>query len=151
MMRRHATWDLPTQRDPRIVPFLLTLAKFYTKHTIRCCVRAGDLLGFPNSSVWSGGRDGARPSRCVPRFWPTRITRSASGPVVGAFCRPPMSKINQQLMPVMAQRRYDWRILDNSPPAISAAPENTHGTTCSRRTVHPLSATIPPLFPNGLP
>ena len=46
------------------------------RHTL-CCVRAGILLGFPGSSEGSG-RAGARPSRCVPRFWPPPLFSMAS-------------------------------------------------------------------------
>ena len=63
--------------------------------TIRCCVRAEILSGFPGSSF-------RRPvCTASTRFWPRlwrRVKDNAPyhrfGPLVGARCRPPKSKIN---------------------------------------------------------
>ena len=103
--------DFSTQRNLRIVP-LLFFGEVFTRASIRYCVRAGILSGFPGSSFH-------RPvSTASARFWPSEckmynvkckiaeLSRAqiilhfqfsilhSSGPMVGARCRPPKSKIN---------------------------------------------------------
>ena len=67
--------------QPSYRAFSLTLAKFYTKHTIRCCVRAENLSGFPAPRLWLRCVGDNAPYH-VPRFWPLpwKVAATERGP-----------------------------------------------------------------------
>ena len=96
-------------------PSYLALTNFgevSTRASIRCCVRTGILWGFPGSSDWSGGRGATALPLCSevlasalviplrPAGTSPILGEEFKGyfllgfsPVVGARCRPPISKI----------------------------------------------------------
>ena len=94
-------------------PSYLALTNFgevSTRASIRCCVRTGILLGFPGSSVLALER-----ARC-PFSQHSEVLASTDhpirfSPVVGARCRPPLSKITL-LHPFMGKT---MRIIRNPP------------------------------------